>query len=292
MHIFYTSSAHGILNHSLQTPASTRGGCGVAVHGGTLFCVYIDEFDIWGQVKVITKTEQGAWTAPVDLGPRIYASQAPAIFTVGKNLYVFVVVKGADGSSACWRFTYDDATGAFMMGPLPNLTNITRPPSFVEMDGMLYMFYSRPNKIIAWRKTRDFTTWSDEQWIYEEGANLLLCENPPTVIWYQGLIHVFATDTNGNHQLLKFDGGTNWTRPRLFIAEKYTHPPSAVVHNGLLKVVFNGPASAPNRRDLFQYGYDGNATSPPTVSSNLMATERVGLGVLAGRLYALYRGAP
>lgn len=179
-----------------------------------------------------------------------------------------------------------------MMGPLPNLTNITRPPSFVEMDGMLYMFYSRPNKIIAWRKTRDFTTWSDEQWIYEEGTNLLLCENPPTVIWYQGLIHVFATDTNGNHQLMKFDGGTNWTRPRLFIAEKYTHPPSAVVHNGLLKVVFNGPASAPNRRDLFQYDYDGNATSPPTVSANLMATERVGLGVLAGRLYALYRGAP
>ncbi|WP_110973132.1 sialidase family protein [Pseudomonas huaxiensis] len=264
----------------------------MAVYGDKLFCVYVDEFDVWGQVKFMFKTESGGWSAPVDLGPRIYASQAPAIFTLAGTLYVFVVVRGADGSSECWRFAYDDATGQFIMGPLPSLKKVTGSPSFVEMNGMLYMFYIRPNKIIAWRKTTDLTTWSDEQWVYEKGSDPVPSLSAPTVIWYQGLIHVFATDTQGNHLLLKFDGGSNWTRPRLFIPEKYSNAPSAVVHNGLLNIVFNGLVSDPDNRDLFQYCYDGSCTSPATVSSNLRATQSIGLGVLADRLYAVYRGSP
>ena len=63
------------------------------------------------------------------------------------------------------------------------------------------------------------------------------------------------------------------------------------VHAGLLKLAFTRSIANADGRALYQYAYDGNALSPATVSSNLAATERVGLGVLDGELFALFQKA-
>ncbi|MCS5516486.1 hypothetical protein NWF32_20495 [Pseudomonas qingdaonensis] len=105
----------------------------------------------------------------------------------------------------------------------------------------------------------------------------------PIAIVYQGLIHLFYKDGDGRTLLVKYDGKQAWTEPRVFIEQAYPFMPGVTVHAGLLKLAFTRSIANADGRALYQYAYDGNTLSPATVSSNLAATERVGLGVLRWR---------
>ena len=92
-------------------------------------------------------------------------------------------------------------------------------------------------------------------------------------------------------QLIKFDGDEHWSRAQRLLQDRFHETPVAVVHNGLLKLLFNNREGVPGF-DIYQYAYDGNVLGPATISTELGAARSMGAAVLDGVMHVLYRGQP
>lgn len=284
MKLWYSASEHGILDHSLVTTAQSSTTCRVATYGNRLFCVYLAPDT--HVVTFIGKTADTGWSAPVDVVDRLPARGTPTAFVFNDRLQV--VFNAAQGESVSIRATYDNERNDF---PTQRLgVPFKGTPSFVQLDATLHMFYVlEDSDNIVHRYSTDAVQWSRPALLKHANGSGVLSNLNPVAVVYQGLIHVFYKALDGNFYLTKFDGNTAWTRPRVFINDSYGHSPGAVVHNGMLNLVFSERADAA-AYDLYHYRYDGNCLSPVTLSSNLAARESIGLGVLSGKLHAVYCG--
>lgn len=284
MKLWYSASEHAILDHSYVTPAQASTSCKLATYADTLFCVFLEQDT--HRVQYLSKTADTAWTAPADVVDRLPARGTPSVFVFNERLHV--VFNAVQGASVAIRATYDDTRHDF---PTQRLgVSFRSTPAFVQFKAKLHMFYLlEDSDSIGYRSSPDAVQWSRPALVkHVNGIGAVSHVNPVAVV-YQGLIHVVYKTLDGKFYLTRFDGDRAWTRSRVFIPVDYGHSPGVVVHNGLLHLLFADNAGAATH-DLYHYCYDGNALSPVTLSSNLAATQSIGVGVLAGKLHAVYCG--
>lgn len=290
MKCWYTSSRYGILNNSNPTSADIKSTCRVVNYRGSLFAVYITE-GVGDHVSFIVKPSGAQWESPLDVGTESL-SGAPDVFVFKDKLYVL-----SSGYHHPRELTvsprlavYDDLGGRFSVSDFS--TQFAGVPSLVELNGHLYMFYKDlGSNIVLWKSTTDMTSWSEPQAVKVDGVYDLVTDLDPIAISYQGLIHLFSNSgSKEGTSLIKFDGGSAWTRARVFVEKSFSSTPGLAVHNGLLRIVFSGLITPQGDRALHQYCYDGNSLSARDVSLNLGAKFAVSMAVQDGLLYVLYHG--
>lgn len=292
MKCWYTTSRHGILDNSYQTPAEFKSTCRVVNYKGTLFLFYIgSEGDEHDDVCFTIKPSAAGWRNSGDVGAESY-SGPPVGFVFKDKLYVLCSGKHPvrELRVSPRIAEYDDLSGRFFVSEFA--IPFAGVPSLVELNGRLYMFYKESDgSSVWWRSTTDIATWSQPQTVKVDGVTTLTMERDLVAINYQGLIHLVASlDGTEGTVLIKFDGDSTWSRARVLIDTPATSTPGLVVHNGLLRIVFSGLIKDKNDRALHQYCYDGNSLSAPEVSLNLGAKFDVSMAVQDGLLYVMYHG--
>jgi len=291
--IWTTSSPHGILDHSFPTAGATEEACRVAHFRGRLYCVYIDGVRELDGIKVISKASTaGLWSQPAVVS-ETPARWAPCIFTFRDQLHVLY----ATTLGTTDLLTLDEASGLFVFNRALNLS-LEMTPSLAEVAGRLLMFFHvHENAVNVWqRSTLDLKEWSRSETVKVDGVHSLHSYLSPVAITYQRLIHLVYKDSAGGFHLLKFDGVRQWSRAQRLLDNDYPCSPAAVVHNGLLKLLFTQATAASEgpkaHYEIHQYAYDGNVLGPVTVSTALGATNSPGAAVQDGVLHVLYRGKP
>lgn len=291
--IWTTSSPHGILDHSYITAATTEEACRVAHFKGRLYCVYIDGIREFGTVKVISKASSaGLWSEPVvvsETPPR----WAPCIFTFRDRLHiVFASTLGTTD-----LLTLDEPSGLFVFNRTLDIF-LEMTPTVAQVAGRLQLFHHlHDDAVNIWRRsTLDLKDWTRGETVKSDGLSAVRSNLSPVAVTYQRLIHLIYKDVAGGFYLIKFDGVQQWTRAQLLLREDYPHSPAAVVHNGLLKLLFTQATAESQGPDvhyeIHQYAYDGNVLGPLAVSTGLGATNSPGAAVQDGVLHVLYRGKP
>lgn len=284
MHLYSTSSVHGILDHTERLPGQTEGSCRVVEFSGRLFCVYVEGTSRLGRPSYISRSAASNWTEPQPVIDGVRCREAPHPFVYGGKLHVLVCSEGGIVSLS----TYDEARGTFG-GAVVQKMEYSLTPCTAVLKGTLHVFYRWGRGYIGHYSTTDLAKWRRENYTIADAGVPALTNLCPVAITYQGLIHLVYKSRNGGFYLVNYDDNAHSTRPRLLVSEDYGHSPGITVHNGLLKLLFSSKADMPF--DLYAYGYDGNALSVPTRSSALSATESPSATVLDGTLVACYRGA-
>ncbi|OUM22500.1 hypothetical protein B8W70_27290 [Pseudomonas sp. 1239] len=284
MQLCYAANMHGIFNRAFPTEAQpVAGGCRVVVHRGVLYCAY----NAGGNVAEFVAKVSGidVWTTPTVLPLMVTPSRSLALFVFKDKVHAF----RSDNQGVFTLAAYNDTLMGFE--PLTLSQPMHGSPSLVEFQGQLYAFYRHGyTKQIECLNSEDLENWGNGPVFRARGVAVTTPDDPIAIV-YQGLIHLFYKDGDGRTLLLKYDGQQAWTEPRVFIEQAYPFMPGVTVHAGLLKLAFTRSIANADGRALYQYAYDGNTLSPATVTSNLTATERVGLGVLNGELFALFQKA-
>lgn len=289
--IWTTSSPHGILDHSYPTPAATEEACRVAHFKGRLYCVYIDGVRELDGVKVISKASNaGLWSEPATVSATP-VRWTPCIFTFKDRLHVIQ----ATTLGTTELLTLDEASGLFVLERVLSLS-LEMTPSVAVLAGRLHLFFHvHDNAVNLWmRSTFDLKDWSRSETVKSDGVNSIHSYLSPLAITYQRLVHLIYKDASGDFYLLKHDGLRQWSRAQLLLRGDYPCSPAAVVHNGLLKLLFTR-ATADTRgpdaiHEIHQYAYDGNVLGPLQTSTALGATNSPGAAVQDGVLHVLYRG--
>lgn len=284
--IWATVSPHGILDNTCATAAVTDDSCRVASHRGTLYCVYVDGPGLPGPIRYITRTALSDWSEPKALG-ELHSHFCPAIFTFAERLHV--LVPGVLGRAAL--MTLNPTSGQFELDSWLDM-NMAATPSSAVLAGRLYLFFKlKDSTNLQYRSTSDLANWSKAAYVKSDRSNTARSHQSAVTITYQGLIHLFYKDVGGNFYLIRFDGDGHWTRGQQLLQERFNHTPAAVVHNGLLKLLFSDKQGVAEY-DIHQYAYDGNVLGPATVSTELGAAKSIGAAVLDGVMHVLYRGQP
>ena len=285
MNLYFTETPFLFLNDSYQTPAISEGGCRVVDFADRLYCVYIDGTQELGHVKFMSRSLGSGWTEPSVVFAELRSRQAPHIFVFNGKLHVLAISELGVAVLA----TLDAVSGRFVVHEDLSLpANMRMTPSSAIIRGTLYLFYGWGDGYVSFVSTSDLKHLSIPRSVTEVGIPVRT-NLSPVAISYQGLIHLIYKAKVGGFYLIKFDGERS-TRPQLLVADDYTHSPAAVIHNGLLTLLFGSRVDTVG--DLYQYRYDGNVIGPSMRSSGLAATDSPGAAVIEGRMVVVYRGKP
>lgn len=283
MHIYYTASVNGILNHSYSTPAETEGSCRVASHQDELFCLFIASGAHDAIPCFIKKSASGTWTQPQPIHEGAAVSSVPGVVCFNGGLYA---VMARDSQSALVA-KYNPVSDGFEVRALP--ISIVQTPALSVLNDRLFLFYKvAQDNTVRVRSTTNLIDWTPEKTVLRDASQQLVSDLSPVACTYQGLVHLLCRDVQGFH-LCKCDAEENWTRAQLIVPYSHSNSPAMVVHNGLLNIIFSR-RSNDTGNDLYRYCYDGNSLSLPVCSTHLSASRSVGAGVLGDALYVMYRG--
>lgn len=288
MHLYSTSSVHGILDHTEQMPGQTQGSCRVAEFAGRLYCVYLDGVAdaVAGNLKVISRSSTSGWTEPQPVLDDLRCRFTPHLFVFNGKMHLLA----CSDIGVVLLSTWDGTPGRFGEAVVQRHLQYDLTPTTAVLKGKLHLFYTWANHgYIGHCSTTDLAAWRRESYSVTDASVPVRTNLSPVAITYQGLIHLVYKSKKGGFHLVNFDDNAHCTRPRVLVAEDYGHSPGIAVHNGLLKLLFSTRTDMPF--DLYAYGYDGNALSAPTRSSALTATESPSAAVLDGALVVCYRGA-